>query len=193
MNMLHTFDERVLAWFREQWGTRLDAVMLDMTALGGPSALIMACGFTVGLLLVLGRPRTALFVLAVIVGGELLAEGVKFSVTRPRPETMHPLLPFPPRTWSFPSGHSMNSAVTYLTLAFVAAAPLTGRRGRSYVVSCALVLVFLIGTSRAYLNVHYPTDVLAGWSGGLLWALACRWVRDRWRRLRQEEMPDAAS
>jgi undecaprenyl-diphosphatase len=101
---------------------------------------------------------------------------------------MHPLLPFPPGGWSFPSGHSMGSAVTYLTVALVAATPLTRRRGRVYVVSCAVALAFLVGVSRAYLNVHYPTDVLAGWSGGLLWALACRAVEDRWQTLRQEEL-----
>ena len=188
MDWLRSWDERILAWFRDQWGTRLDAVILDLTTAGGASVLIMLTAFAVGLLLVLGRQRTALFVLLVVVGGALLSFGAKQVVSRGRPATMHPDVPFPPTTWSFPSGHSMNSAVVYLTLAFVAATPLTRRRGRIYVVSCALLLVFLIGLSRIYLNVHYATDVLAGWTGGLAWALACRTVEDWWEPLRQEEL-----
>jgi undecaprenyl-diphosphatase len=190
MNWLRDFDDSVLAWFRQFWGWRpRDEFMFDVTTLGGTYVLIMLLVFSVGLLLVLGRRRTALFVLAVIVGGELLVGGIKHFVHRQRPseENMHPLVRYRPTSWSFPSGHSTGAAITYLTLAFVAATPLTGHRGRVYIVTCALLLVFLIGVSRAYFNVHYPTDVLAGWSLGLLWALGCRWVEDRWRPLRQEE------
>lgn len=193
MEQLRASDEHVLAWFRGFWGSRLDAIMLDVTALGGTFVLVFFLLFAVGLLLVLSRRRTALFVFLVVLGGELLVAGVKETVGRSRPTPQHPNLPFPPRGLSFPSGHSLMSAVTYLTLALVAATPLTRRRGRVYLISCALLLVFLIGVSRVYLNVHYPTDVLAGWAGGLLWALGCRWVEDRWRPLRQEEMADAQS
>ena len=191
MERIRAFDEAILAWFRGLWGTPFDQVMLDVTALGGAFVLIFFLLFAAGLLLVLGRRRTAVFVVLVVLGGELLVAGVKELVRRDRPAPMHPHLPFVPHGSSFPSGHSTVSAVTYLTLALVAATPLTRRRGRVYVVGCALALVFLIGVSRVYLNVHYPTDVLGGWSAGLLWALACRWVEDRWRPLRQEEMDDA--
>jgi undecaprenyl-diphosphatase len=189
VDWLNPFDERILAWFRGFWGTRhLDGVMLDATALGGTYVLVGVLLFSVGLLFVLGRRRTALFVLVVVLGGELVVAGIKQTIHRERPSTRHELVAFAPTSWSFPSGHSMGSAITYLTLAFVAATPLTRRRGRIYLVSCALFLVFLIGVSRAYLNVHYPTDVIGGWTIGLVWALGCRWVEDRWGPLRQEEL-----
>lgn len=193
MEWIREFDTSLLAWFRDRWGTRFDEIMLDITALGGTAVLVLVTLFSTGLLLVLRRYRTALFVLAVIIGGELLVAGLKELVQRERPESYHPLLPARSRSWSFPSGHSMSSTMTYLTLAFVAATPLTGRRGRVYVVGSALLLVFLIGTSRAYLNVHWPTDVLGGWTFGLVWALACRGIEDRWKALRQEEAAEGAS
>src|SRR5262249_48612937 len=145
MGWIREFDASILAWFRDRWGSRLDEFMLDITALGGTAVLVLVALFSVGLLLVLRRYRTAFFVLGVVVGGELLVAGIKELVRRERPESYHTLLPARSRSWSFPSGHSMSSAVTYLTLAFVAATPLTGRRGRMYVVGSALLLVFLIG------------------------------------------------
>src|SRR5262249_46200725 len=142
MEYVRALDEGILAWMRDRWGSRLDVVMLDVTALGGTAVLLLVLMFSVGLLLVLGRRRTALFVLLVTLGGQLAALGIKEMVGRPRPTSMYERLSFPPGGWSFPSGHAMNAAVTYLTLALVAATPLTRRRGRVYVVSCALGLVF---------------------------------------------------
>ena len=60
-----------------------------------------------------------------------------------------------------------------------------GRRVHAYLISCSLLLTFLIGLSRVYLGVHYFTDVVAGWTGGLAWALAWRWVEDHWLRFRE--------
>lgn len=193
MEWISRMDESILAAFRQLWGTRLDAHVMDVSALGGTPVLIFVTLFSTGLLFVLRRHRTALFVLAVILGGEMLVAGIKLVVDRERPSTIHEKLPYSPTSASFPSGHSMSSAVTYLTLALVATTPLTGRRGRRYVVGSALLLVFLIGVSRAYLNVHYPTDVLGGWTFGLLWALTCRCVEDRWQPLRREEAPEGAT
>jgi undecaprenyl-diphosphatase len=70
----------------------------------------------------------------------------------------------------------MMSAVVYLTLGSLLAAVIHERRAKLYVISAAVVLTLLIGVSRVYLGVHYPTDVLAGWSVGLAWALLCRMV-----------------
>lgn len=194
MSWIQNFDQNLLDLFTRCWGTRLDSLVMDVTALGGTAVLVLVTLFSGGLLFALGRYRTAVFVMLVIASGEVLVYGLKQTVKRDRPAAvrMHPKLSYAPTSASFPSGHSMSAAVTYLTLALVATTPLTGRRGRRYVLASALFLVALIGVSRVYLNVHYPTDVLGGWTFGLLWALACRRIEDRWGPLRREEAPAGA-
>jgi undecaprenyl-diphosphatase len=189
VEFLRAFDDGIHSWLQGFWGSRLDAVMLDVTALGGTAVLALVVLFSSGLLLVLGRRRTAVFILLVCLGGELLVAGVKAAVGRDRPKDRNRLVVRQPTSGSFPSGHSASSAVIYLTLALVASTPLTGRRGRRYLMACAAALVFLIGVSRVYLGVHYPTDVLGGWAIGVLWALGCRYVEDHWQPLRREEAP----
>ncbi len=85
---------------------------------------------------------------------------------------------------SFPSGHSMVSMVLYLTLGALLARVLPSRRERLYVMACAVFLVGIIGLSRIYLGVHYPSDVLAGWSAGFAWALVW-WMIARFFRPRR--------
>jgi len=78
-------------------------------------------------------------------------------------------------TPSFPSGHAMLSAIVYLTLGIFLMQIVRGRVTKLYCLLWALFLTFLVGISRIYLGVHYPTDVLAGWMAGLVWASIC-WV-----------------
>jgi undecaprenyl-diphosphatase len=117
--------------------------------------------------------------LAATLGGLLLSTVLKERFDRPRPDVVphksHVM------TSSFPSGHSLNSAVVYLTLGSLLAGLSQQRRLRLYFFGVALLLTFLVGVSRVYMGVHYPTDVLAGWFAGLAWALSCslaaRWLR----------------
>ena len=82
-------------------------------------------------------------------------------------------------TASFPSGHSMMAAVTYLTLATIVAGVLPTRALKVYVLALAILVTLAVGISRIYLGVHWPTDVLAGWTAGAAWALAW-WLAARW-------------
>src|SRR5262249_44576114 len=86
------------------------------------------------------------------------------------------------RSPSFPSGHSMLSAVVYLTLGALLARNTSEWNLRLYFLGVALLLTILVGLSRIYLGVHYPTDVLAGWAAGLAWALVCELVAQRLQR-----------
>jgi undecaprenyl-diphosphatase len=82
-------------------------------------------------------------------------------------------------TSSFPSGHSMLSAIVYLTGGALLASIHSVRRVRAYVIGCAVLAMLLVGSSRVYLGVHWPSDVLAGWAAGAAWAAAC-WLLAEW-------------
>ena len=88
---------------------------------------------------------------------------------------------------SFPSGHAMNSAFVYLTLATLLARAQQGRLVRIYLLSVAITLTLLVGISRVYLGVHWPTDVLAGWSAGAIWAAICSLIEKRLLQQRRIE------
>lgn len=102
---------------------------------------------------------------------------LKIGFNRPRPDLVaHGTLV---SSASFPSGHSMMSAVVYLTLGSLVARVVQGARLRVYIVAVAVLLTLLVGVSRVYLGVHWPTDVLAGWLAGAVWAIACAVVMER--------------
>jgi undecaprenyl-diphosphatase len=105
-----------------------------------------------------------------------LSSALKALFRRPRPEVVPHLM----RVYSssFPSGHSIISAVVYLTLGALLARTFRQRRFKFYFLAVAVVLTGLVGVSRVYMGVHYPTDVLAGWTAGLVWATLC-WLVDR--------------
>lgn len=154
----------------------LAPVARDITALGGWAVLGLVTISVVGFL-ALGRdPRSAWVVAGAVLSGVAVSQVVKAVVARPRPTVVPHLTAV--ASASFPSGHSMLSAIVYLTLGTLAAGLLQRRSQRFWVLGTALVLTFLVGVSRVYLGVHYPTDVLAGWTAGLAWA-ALWWLLAR--------------
>jgi undecaprenyl-diphosphatase len=149
---------------------------LDVTALGSASVLGLVVAGVVGFLILQGLRRTAVMVLVASAGGWLLNSLLKELFQRPRPGVVPHLSEV--MSLSFPSGHAMTSAAVYLTLGallmHVADRPAT----KIYCMTCAMLLAGLVGVTRVYLGVHYPTDVLAGWLVGLSWALLC-WLAER--------------
>lgn len=143
----------------------------DVTALGSPAILALVCAGVAGYLLVDRKSRAATFLLTSAVVGLALCLALKGLIDRPRPEVVPHLTH--PESSSFPSGHAMLSAVVYLTLALLLARHIGGTHRRLYLVAVAVVVAGLVGASRVYLGVHYPTDVLAGWCVGLAWASLC--------------------
>lgn len=153
----------------------------DITALGGYSVLILLVAMVAGFLGLHGKRGEARFLVAAAISGYLVGMGLKAFFVRPRPTVVtHLQEAF---QTSFPSGHSMMSAIVYLTLGalltrFAGNLP----RQRTYFLLCALLLTGIVGVSRVYLGVHYPTDVLAGWTAGLVWANLCALVAARLQR-----------
>jgi undecaprenyl-diphosphatase len=153
----------------------------DVTALGGTIALAFLTLAVSGYLLLKQKRRAAVFVLVAVLGGVLLSLLLKEGFARPRPN----LVPHGTHvsTASFPSGHSMMSAITYLTLGALLARVESRPRMKAYVLILAVLVTVAVGISRVYLGVHWPTDVLAGWTAGATWALLC-WLTARWLQRR---------
>ncbi|TPI34715.1 phosphatase PAP2 family protein [Mesorhizobium sp. B3-1-6] len=179
----HAFDTEILLAFRHAgqpdspigppW---LEGAVRDVTALGSTAVLALITTATIVYLLLLRRPLTALFMFAAVAGGQVLSSLLKFEVDRPRPDLVSHLVT--ETSLSFPSGHAMLSAVTYLTLGSLAARFLPDRRTKVFVLGLAVLTTVLIGASRVYLGVHWPSDVLAGWCAGFAWAMLC-WLAAR--------------
>jgi undecaprenyl-diphosphatase len=153
------------AWLREAG--------IDVTALGSVAVVVLLSSLVGGFLLLHGRRGLVCILLAALLGGLLLNTGLKHFYDRRRPDVVPHLREV--TTPSFPSGHAALSAVAYPTLGVMCARAVTGPAVRAYCVAAAALLPLLVGVSRIYLGVHYPTDVLAGWMVGACWAIAC-WV-----------------
>ncbi|MDJ0847243.1 MAG: phosphatase PAP2 family protein [Myxococcota bacterium] len=144
----------------------------DFTALGGVGVLSLLVGSTAAFEWTRGRRGNALLVLGAAAGALLISQGLKGAFGRPRPDLVpHGSYVY---TSSFPSGHSMLSAAVYLSLAGLLARAQPRKREKGFLIGLALLITGLVGTSRVYLGVHWPTDVLAGWCAGAAWAVACQ-------------------
>lgn len=149
----------------------LEEMARDITALGGIAVLSFLGLATLVYFLLIRRRRIAYFMLGSVVGGALLTFLFKTGFDRPRPT----LVPHESHAYSasFPSGHSMMSAVVYLTLGALLARVHAQRVLKAYFLSLAIFLTCAVGLSRIYVGVHWPTDVLAGWAAGTAWAVFC--------------------
>ena len=147
------------AWFRE--------AMRDISALGSMSVLIGAALIVAIGRVICGRGRDAIALIMVMVASIALNTVAKAIIARPRPDLFEPATQV--FTNSFPSAHAMVSAS--LAVAMVAGSGATGAF-RLYLTAIAILLTGLIGLSRIYLGVHWPSDVIAGWALGLACAIA---------------------
>lgn len=157
----------------------LPEVARDITALGSGTDLTLVSVVLVGFLCLNRRFRAAGYLIASLGSGMLLCQLLKELFVRRRPTVVAHLTHFDPE--SFPSGHSMGSALVYLTLGGIISRQVKGPIAKFYFLSVALLITMLVGISRLYLGVHYPSDVLAGWAVGSLWSSACtqaaRWLQ----------------
>jgi undecaprenyl-diphosphatase len=179
-------DERLLRILRDEHDPALPRgpkwlprVAHDVTALGSGANLTLASGIAVGFLCLQRRFRAAGFLVVSLGSGLMLSHLLKNFFLRERPTVVPHLTHFDPG--SFPSGHSMGTTLVYLTLGGIISRQTRRLLSKAYFLSVALVLTLLVGLSRIYLGVHFPSDVLAGWAAGSLWSMICtqtaRWLQ----------------
>ncbi len=177
------FDEMVLRGLRnpldpsDPIGPRwVGDVARNITALGSIPVLGLLVVSVSGFLYLLGKRHAMIFLLACVIGGVFLTVALKEGFDRARPDIVPKLEAV--TSASFPSGHSMMSAVVFLTLSVMVAGVFASMRVRVYVICVAVVVSLLVGLSRMFLGVHYPSDVLAGWTVGFAWSISC-WIMAR--------------
>lgn len=182
-NHTEAFDEYLIQKFRnpanpaDPFGPpAFEEAARDITGLGGYTVLT---GLTISVVICLGlsgKHHAGWLLLGATVGGLVVMRVMKLLIDRPRPDLVphlsHVASP------SYPSGHAMLSAVVYLTLGAMLGLIVNRRPIRIFAVALALLLTILIGSSRVYLGVHYPSDVLGGWIAGFVWAVIC-WIVTR--------------
>jgi len=189
-----SFDELILLLFRvpgdlsrgigPPW---VKEAMRDITALGSTSVLTIIVVSVAGFLAVSGLRHAAVMVLLSVLSGVLLSNALKAGFSRARPDLVpHDTVIY---TASFPSGHATLSAVAYLTLGALLCRTQSAQAVKTYILSVAAFLTVLVGISRVYLGVHWPTDVIAGWLLGGAWALLC-WFVMLWLQSRGEVEPE---
>ena len=168
------FDQRIVAGLRGSAPSPgLAYAARDVTALGGGLVLTTLVVLAAGFLLVQRLWLTGLALILAALTGGWAVDWIKQAVVRARPDVVPHLVEA--SGYSFPSGHSANSAIVYLTLAALASQVTRSRGTRVYLFAVAILISGAVGLSRVYLGVHWPSDVMAGWSFGTLWALGW-WV-----------------
>jgi undecaprenyl-diphosphatase len=191
------FDEFILLAFRSsadltnplgpEW---LEEMMRDFTALGSIAVLTLITLTVVGYLMLYRKRRVAFMVAGAVVSGVLLSSLLKWGFSRSRPDLVPHITTV--YTQSFPSGHAMLSAVVYLTLGVLLARTQNNPQVKIYLLTVAGLATMLVGISRIYLGVHWPTDVLAGWAVGAGWSLLC-WLLMLWLQGHNRIEPEAGA
>lgn len=165
------------------WATpALTGTMRVITQLGSPVTLIALTVFIIWRLALAGRRHAAVLLVIAGIGSEALDGLLKLLFHRQRPD---PFFGYPlPDSFSFPSGHAISSVCFYGVIAAIVTARMKSPIASALMWAGALILAVLVGFSRIYLGVHYPSDVAAGFAAGIVWVAAVRWSYNVWLRRR---------
>ena len=178
--LISDLDEAILLSLREAGSPDnplgpgwVEETLADFTALGGYPLLVPIGGIVICVLLLLRHRGAALFLFLSLAGGSIASTLLKQLFARPRPDLVaHADRVF---TSSFPSAHAMVATVAWLTLAAITVRFVPRRSLRRFIMTMACIIAIIVGASRVYLGVHWPSDVLAGWAVGTAWA-GCAWL-----------------
>lgn len=194
----HAFDTALLLALRDPQNPAnplgpswVEEAARDITGLGGYAVLAIVTLATLAYLMLSGKRAAAVLVIVAVYGGMMLSTVLKLGFERARPD----LVPHAARVYtaSFPSGHAMLSAVVFLTLGALLARVQESRRIQAFLMGLAVCITLLVGASRVYLGVHWPSDVLAGWAVGAAWAALCWFVALQLQRRGAVEDPGETS
>jgi undecaprenyl-diphosphatase len=166
------FDDAVLLWLNQHASDKLTGVALDVTALGAGTVVWLVVIIASVFLWSTRHHYSAILLWVAMAGAGLINSTLKAFYARPRPQLFEWRAPYAGET-SFPSGHSMGSAVAYLSLAYLVSRLEPTKKLRRFTFFVAIVIIIAVGISRMYLGVHYPSDVMAGWAMGVIWMLFC--------------------
>lgn len=161
------FDEPILLWSQSIASPALDRFFVVVSDLGYlwflvPANLVLVAGLALA-----RRPRHSVFAAVALGGSALLNLAAKLIYSRERPALWESIIE--ETSWSFPSGHAMGA----MTFAVVVLLLCWHTRARVLVAVAGLVFAVLVGYSRVYLGVHFPSDILAGWAAASVWAVGC--------------------
>lgn len=168
------FDRVILFWMHRHTIPWVTTVARGLAWMGSPPTIVTLAVLAALLGLFWRRIRGAAWTLPIaVLGAGVIIQGVKMEFRRPRPHFFTPLLK--ETGYSFPSGHSLIAVVVYGLLGYFVLSLVRkrGRAARRGVITLTVLLIIAIGVSRVYVGVHYPTDVLAGWTAGIPWLLTC--------------------
>ena len=170
------YDEAILLMMREPGNPadpvgsiRIEEMARDLTALGSFTILTLVAIIGLSVALFAGRRKLALAGLISVLSGMAVMNLLKSSYARARPDVVGHATSF--HNESFPSGHATMASIVYLTLGIMVARTQPRKRVRVFVTALSILITFSVGISRIYLGVHWPTDVLAGWALGTVWAV----------------------
>jgi len=166
------FDRAILLWLHHHQMPGLTELAKALAIMGSPPVIIGIGVVATIFGFVYRHVRGAAWTIpTAIVGSGIIIQGVKLFVHRARPDLFKPLLH--ESGYSFPSGHSMIAVVVYGLLGYFAMRFARSVVAKRAIVSVTILVILLIGISRPYVGVHYPTDVLAGWAVGIPWLITC--------------------
>jgi membrane-associated phospholipid phosphatase len=168
------FDDATRAAVHQFATPLLTAIMRGFSFVGSTIALTIGTIFVVVRFVMRKWKREAKLFALTMAGAALLNITLKLAFKRPRPVPFFNLSA--PETYSFPSGHSLTSAVFFGALAAILTARIKSKRVRLAIWIVSTAMFLLIGLSRIYLGVHYTTDVIAGFAAALIWILVVRFV-----------------
>ncbi len=183
---LLAFDRAVISFVQDLEAPALTTVMRFFTYVGSTKAAVIISLVALYLLYRVEKDRSELILFVIVVAGTpILVSILKNFFQRARPE-FHRLIEI--GGYSFPSGHSMNALAIYGMITFLFWRHIPTRLGRTVLILSSCVFILMIGTSRVYLGVHYPSDVIGGYLASGFWLSSVIWVYQRYKERRYERL-----